>query len=201
MANAWQWWDDSAWVNYDSRISKLIDKKIQDGTMVVEFSVGSTRYEINLFSLLQTNITSNFQRPVRCASPNVDIKWEWDNNGTWTEYDDASITEINNNLPNETKLELNGQQYLIDPNNMTQTNSKTGIGRAIRQQCKVPTVASASTVPVDMTCGICYARNKDTAFVPCGHMVCRTCAARLSGRDAPCPFCRARLQKIIRVTL
>jgi|TARA_B110000285_G_scaffold86233_1_gene98872 hypothetical protein len=201
MANAWQWWDDSVWVNYDSRISKLIDKKIQDGTMVVEFSVGSNRYEINLFSLLQTNITSNFQRPVRCASHNTDIKWEWDNNGTWTEYDDASITEINKNLPNETKLELNGQQYRIDPNNMTQTNSNTGIGRAIRQQCKVPTVASASTVPVDMTCGICYARNKDTAFVPCGHMVCRTCAARLSGKDAPCPFCRARIQKIIRVTL
>lgn len=201
MANVWQWWDDSAWVNYDSRISVLVDKKIHDGTMVVEFSVGSNRYEINLFSLLQTNITSNFKRPVRCASRNVDIKWEWDNNGTWVDYDDTSVTEINNNLPNETNLELNGQKYRIDPNNMTQTNNITGIGRAIRQQIQVPDVMDVPTIPIDMTCGICYARNKDTAFVPCGHMVCRTCAARLSGRDAPCPFCRARIQKIIRVTL
>jgi len=201
MANVWQWWDDSVWVNYDSRISGLIDDKIQDGTMVVEFSVGSNRYEINLFSLLQTNITSNFKRPVRCASRNVDIKWEWDNNGTWVDYDDTSVTEINNNLPNETNLELNGQKYRIDPNNMTQTNNITGIGRAIRQQIQVPDVMDVPTIPIDMTCGICYARNKDTAFVPCGHMVCRTCAARLSGRDAPCPFCRARIQKIIRVTL
>lgn len=201
MANVWQWWDDSAWVNYDSRISVLVDKKIHDGTMVVEFSVGSNRYEINLFSLLQTNITSNFKRPVRCASRNVDIKWEWDNNGTWVDYDDTSVTEINNNLPKETNLELNGQTYRIDPNNMTQTNNITGICRAIRQQIQVPDVMDVPTIPIDMTCGICYARNKDTAFVPCGHMTCRTCAARLSGRDAPCPFCRARIQKIVRVTL
>jgi len=129
--------------------------------MVVEFSVGSNRYEINLFSLLQTNITSNFKRPVRCASRNVDIKWEWDNNGTWVDYDDTSVTEINNNLPNETNLELNGQKYRIDPNNMTQTNNITGIGRAIRQQIQVPDVMDVPTIPIDMTCGICYARNKD----------------------------------------
>jgi len=201
MANVWQWWDDNAWVNYDSRISVLVDNKIQDGTMVVEFSVGSNRYEINLFSLLQTNMTSGFHRRVRCVSPNMDIKWEWNNDGTWTVYDDASVTEINNNLPNETELEILGQSYNINPGTMIQTNKNTGVEREIRQQIQVPDVMDVPTVPIDMTCGICYARNKDTAFVPCGHMVCRTCAARLSGRDAPCPFCRARVQKIIHVTL
>ena len=201
MANVWQWWDDNAWVNYDSRISVLVDNKIQDGTMVVEFSVGSNRYEINLFSLLQTNMTSGFRRRVRCASSNMDIKWEWNNDGTWTVYDDASVTEINNNLPNETELEILGQSYNINPGTMIQTNKNTGVEREIRQQIQVPDVMDVPTIPIDMTCGICYARNKDTAFVPCGHMTCRTCAARLSGRDAPCPFCRARIQKIVRVTL
>jgi len=202
MTNVWQWWDDSVWVNYDSRISGLIDEKIQDGTMVVEFSVGSNRYEINLFSLLQTNITSTFQRAVRCSkSVDVEIKWQWDNNGTWVDYEKASVTEINNKLPNEIELQILGQSYNINPGTMIQTNKNTGVEREIRQQIQVPDVMGAPTVPIDMTCFICSTRNKNTAFVPCGHMVCRTCAARLSGMGEPCPFCRARIQKIIRVTL
>ena len=202
--NVWQWWNDHAWINYDTRISDLIDQKIQDGTMVVTFSFGSNNYEINLFSLEQKNLTTDFYRRICCSViSTIEIKWQWDNNGTWTDYDDAINVEISNNSPNNTEADINGQSYQINPENMIQINTTSNAERAVRQQIVVPVAATAppDLPAVDMTCGICYERNKDTVFVPCGHMFCRTCAARLSGRDAPCPLCRARIQKIVHVTL
>jgi len=201
--DVWQWWDDYTWVDYDQRISTMIDQKIQDGTMVVTFSFGNSNYEINLFTLEQKNLATDFSRRIRCSViATVEIKWQWDNNGTWTDYDDAINVEINNNSPNNTDADINGQSYQINPGNMIQINTASNDAIAIRQQIVVPVTATPQDLqPVDMTCGICYERNKDTVFVPCGHMFCRTCAARLSGKDAPCPFCRARIHKKLHVTL
>lgn len=201
--NVWQWWDDHAWIDYDTRISDLIDQKIQDGTMVVTFSIGSNNYEINLFTLEQKNLVTDFSRRIRCSViSTVEIKWQWDNNGTWTDYDDATNTDISTNSPNTTDVTLNCQSYRINPENLIQLNLNSNAERAIRQ-IVIPVLQDhpEDLVAVDMTCGICYARNKNTVCIPCGHMVCQTCAARISGRDAPCPFCRARIQRTIHVTL
>lgn len=201
--NVWQWWNDHTWVDYDQRISTMIDQKIQDGTMVVTFSFGSNNYEINLFTLQQKNLATDFSRQLRCSViATANIKWQWWNGQDWADYDATTIAEINSNSPGTTDVTINGQQYQINPEDMSQTNLTTSNRIDIRQQIVVPVAAAPPDLPaVDMTCGICYERNKDTVFVPCGHMFCRTCAARLSGRDAPCPFCRARIQRVIHVTL
>lgn len=40
-------------------------------------------------------------------------------------------------------------------------------------------------------CGICFEKEKEVAFVPCGHYVaCRTCADAVLERTIGCPWCR-----------
>jgi hypothetical protein len=196
--NNWQWWDDHQWVDYDTRFSDMIDKAIRDGTMVVTFSFGSSNYEINLFTMVQKNLSTGFGRRIRCSViVDVPIQWQWDNGGTWNDYDDSTNLQINQQSPNNVTVNINGQEYEINPENMVQTNNSTGVFRNIRQQINISSVSDpvADLKPVDMEC-ICYARNKDTVLIPCGHMLCRTCAARVIGRGQPCPFCRRPIEKL-----
>ena len=55
----------------------------------------------------------------------------------------------------------------------------------------------AASMAVDMTCGVCLDRVKDTALDPCSHMACSTCAASLR----TCHICRAPIDKLRRVFL
>ena len=50
-------------------------------------------------------------------------------------------------------------------------------------------------------CAICLDHPKDTAFVPCGHRVCESCACRvmLDGGPALCPICRHTVRSTLRV--
>ena len=41
------------------------------------------------------------------------------------------------------------------------------------------------------TCQICLARRVDALMSPCGHLICRQCVPRCSGR---CPFCRGDIE-------
>jgi len=46
-------------------------------------------------------------------------------------------------------------------------------------------------------CKICYARNIDSVFVPCGHVVsCRSCGERFDG--GPCPICTQRVALVLK---
>lgn len=44
----------------------------------------------------------------------------------------------------------------------------------------------------EMQCGVCMLNEKDTALIPCGHMVCGDCAKNIVGlgNTNKCPFCR-----------
>ena len=47
-------------------------------------------------------------------------------------------------------------------------------------------------------CNICYDRIADQAAIPCGHVVCSSCAKKLR---AVCPFCRMRVEQFLQLFL
>ena len=58
-------------------------------------------------------------------------------------------------------------------------------------------VAAAPPAPPRDDCDVCAARRRDTAFVPCGHLLCSACAATIRTQMGRCHICR----KAIRDTL
>lgn len=61
--------------------------------------------------------------------------------------------------------------------------------------------ASASSNANAPACVVCLeGRGELMVAVPCGHLVCRSCSRRL-GRPAPCPVCRASIERMVRVFL
>jgi len=50
-------------------------------------------------------------------------------------------------------------------------------------------------------CPICLERPKDTALLPCGHLLCGVCAATFVGTGQPCPLGRERVTGRARVFL
>ncbi|XP_062004926.1 uncharacterized protein LOC133722124 isoform X2 [Rosa rugosa] len=47
---------------------------------------------------------------------------------------------------------------------------------------------SAPPLPED-DCTICFDHRVDTAFVPCGHLICSPCAEKIQHQNLLCPFC------------
>jgi len=48
-------------------------------------------------------------------------------------------------------------------------------------------------------CVICLIDQRSTLFVPCGHLACcADCADILTSKDAKCPICRSKLQRVIK---
>jgi len=50
-------------------------------------------------------------------------------------------------------------------------------------------------------CGVCYIRDSDRFFVPCGHPICLVCGQRVLGAGPPfkvCLFCRAVPESLLR---
>eukprot|EP00271_Cylindrocystis_brebissonii_P008368 TRINITY_DN2256_c0_g1_i2.p1 TRINITY_DN2256_c0_g1~~TRINITY_DN2256_c0_g1_i2.p1 ORF type:complete len:466 (-),score=99.89 TRINITY_DN2256_c0_g1_i2:514-1911(-) len=50
---------------------------------------------------------------------------------------------------------------------------------------------------MDHLCSICYARDIDTAFVPCKHESCRRCIARSLLNSPRCFFCNANIEELL----
>ena len=46
-------------------------------------------------------------------------------------------------------------------------------------------------------CQICFDATVRSVLVPCGHMMCPECAAKIRGKK--CPFCRCKFQQIVKV--
>jgi hypothetical protein len=48
-------------------------------------------------------------------------------------------------------------------------------------------------------CMVCFVEPINSAFMPCGHrQCCEGCARQLMGRGDRCPFCRARIEDVLR---
>lgn len=67
--------------------------------------------------------------------------------------------------------------------------------------------AAAAAASEDKTCPICLENMKNTALVPCGHVLCGSCVSALTGGAAlgsdpqgtPCPICRKPAQSSVRI--
>lgn len=60
-------------------------------------------------------------------------------------------------------------------------------------QKKPPQVESHTSE--EASCKICFTRDCDAAFYPCGHMACHYCATRCEN----CPLCRKRITEIVKL--
>lgn len=206
QTSVWQWYDDS-WNNYDDAIAKKLDACVLDGTLVADFNANGNGYEVDLNEMVQTNLMSNFRRRVRYLSGSLSGKWQWDDNGDWKDYDATGSAAIQQALENNTDYRFTyGQyEYVVNTDEMTQTNTSTQYPRRIRQVMIPPAAASAAPAepiePVDPTCDICYERKKNTAFIPCGHLACNICTARVMATSGWCPFCRKPIERRLHITL
>jgi len=60
------------------------------------------------------------------------------------------------------------------------------------------TKSGSSTILRDKACKICYVREYNTVFLPCGHVLaCQQCSANLKR----CPICRNRFENVVRIYL
>ena len=51
-------------------------------------------------------------------------------------------------------------------------------------------------------CAICFTRERQAVFVPCGHVVCSSCSSRALNRNPPrCFTCRTPIQDALRIYL
>lgn len=206
QTSVWQWYDGT-WNDYDDATAKKLDACVLDATLIASFSANNQRYDVNLYEMVQTNLTSNFKRFVRYVSGSLSGKWQWDDNGDWKDYDAAGSAAIQQALENNTDYRFTyGQyEYVVDTDEMTQTNTTTQYPRSIRQVMIPPAVVSAAPVgpiePVDPTCDICFERKKNTAFIPCGHLACNICTARVMATSGLCPFCRKPIERRLHITL
>ena len=48
-------------------------------------------------------------------------------------------------------------------------------------------------------CPICCSRDRNYAFVPCGHIVCSVCCRRAQRSESKCFTCRTNIENIIRI--
>ena len=70
-------------------------------------------------------------------------------------------------------------------------------------ECYVLRGALEASTPLDESteCQVCMARAKDTALVPCGHVLCADCVTRANEERIveECPVCRETVQSTMRV--
>jgi hypothetical protein len=51
----------------------------------------------------------------------------------------------------------------------------------------------------DEYCPVCLERERNTAFISCGHLACAECAGRIEGISSQCPVCRQPFSGTMRV--
>mmetsp|Transcript_108367 Transcript_108367/g.305581 ORF Transcript_108367/g.305581 Transcript_108367/m.305581 type:complete len:255 (-) Transcript_108367:104-868(-) len=71
-------------------------------------------------------------------------------------------------------------------------------GCASAEEAEAPP-KEAATSGSALECGICMDAKADTAFDPCGHMVCGSCCKLFVKK--PCPVCRKKVKKTLRLFL
>jgi len=66
-----------------------------------------------------------------------------------------------------------------------------------------PPGLAAASAPDDATaseCPVCMEVGRDSAFVPCGHVLCRGCVERYASART-CPVCRSPIVSVMRIFL
>jgi len=48
-------------------------------------------------------------------------------------------------------------------------------------------------------CPVCFGTTRECALVPCGHLLCDTCAVVYDDGGRPCPVCRTPVERVMKV--
>ena len=60
-------------------------------------------------------------------------------------------------------------------------------------------IKKALSATPDNKCSICCSRDRNYAFIPCGHICCSVCCRRAQRSEAKCFTCRTKIENIVRV--
>ncbi|XP_045065562.1 protein mono-ADP-ribosyltransferase TIPARP-like [Coregonus clupeaformis] len=60
------WWNNLSWTKYKDDVSKILLDKMDAGKLECRFHILEVEYKVDLFSMIQTNVTTGFQRAIRC---------------------------------------------------------------------------------------------------------------------------------------
>ena len=144
----WEWMDDDgSFRPYNAQVNLMLNEKFsQSPGGMVTFSIGKHSYVVDLGAMLQTNVITKHQRPIRGASITSPIKqssvWKFTNDlGRWTPYipSDSQAIEIMYQSQQPGQLNINGRVYTFDFKQMCQINVESNYQRPISRSVKSPT--------------------------------------------------------------
>ncbi|XP_044041753.1 protein mono-ADP-ribosyltransferase TIPARP-like [Siniperca chuatsi] len=66
--NKWKiyWWNNFGWEEYNKTVSTCLLKKMSEKEPESSFYIGSQEYKLDFTTMIQTNVTTGYQRDVRC---------------------------------------------------------------------------------------------------------------------------------------
>ena len=95
------------------------------------------------------------------------------------------------------KVDARGAVALADGLELRRERDEATKAAMAARDAAAQAAAAADATRAAWQCAICFAKDIDTAFVPCGHTVCEACARALPTRT--CPFDRRAIDATIRI--
>ncbi|XP_018019848.1 protein mono-ADP-ribosyltransferase PARP11-like [Hyalella azteca] len=123
-------------------------------------------YELNFKTMIQTNLSTKVQRPMRRTIKNsgsnggnivsVKLNYEWffkEDNGSWVKIGSKGDSDVTSAIENhyqtnpttKFKFTAGNQSYLLDFTNMTQTNTTTGKVRNVYRRENITSMQGATS--------------------------------------------------------
>ena len=96
---SWSFYDSAGWIAYAPEQAEQLERAFTDGAVShVELDLGPRRkYRIDLDRMHQTNLHSNFARPVARSAKDApaDERWVWqETDGSWQEFNDYAQGQL-----------------------------------------------------------------------------------------------------------
>ena len=96
---SWSFYDSGGWIAYAPEQAEQLESAFADGAAShVELDLGPRRkYRIDLDRMQQTNLHSNFARPVARSAKDApaDERWVWqETDGSWQEFNDYAQGQL-----------------------------------------------------------------------------------------------------------
>lgn len=206
ISTKWAWYDDTEWKEYDDHTVRAIEACIRDGSMQVRVTFGSHAYIIDVDTMMQTNVTSQFRRMIKCleiaSGSDFECSWMWlDDQREWQVYPEPYASEINSAfLEGETSVDITFPVrgvYDIDFELLVQRSRRSAFTRRIQQRIALTDAAVAGQPEdPDHLCPICFeSRNLVAMILPCRHVVCMGCARKLQATSGKC-WCRGQIKYV-----
>jgi hypothetical protein len=152
---------ENGWHDFQPQTSASLLTQHASGASSGSFTFRSVRYDVDFINMRQTNAQTNFQRHVRMLGGAHHLSmgasgtsWEWNEGAQWTLYDATTQATLNAALARGqhiANVTFGRSIYIIDLQNLTQTNSRTRFSRRIRSVGNASAVGSSSSSTTNST--------------------------------------------------